>query len=68
MAEMKPRPSVYCADFIAANQVERADNLIPGTKAVQVNQIRTDITDFRSSAFTYCLCHFILDLGVGVWC
>lgn len=36
MEEMKPRPSIYIPEFIAANQEERADNLIPGTKAEQV--------------------------------
>ncbi|XP_006028907.1 inositol-3-phosphate synthase 1 [Alligator sinensis] len=47
MEEMKPRPSIYIPEFIAANQEERADNLIPGTKAEQVAQIRRDIRDFR---------------------
>ena len=45
MAEMKPLPSIYYPDFIAANQGERADNLIKGTKAsmAHVEQIRKDI-------------------------
>lgn len=45
MATMKPLPSIYYPDFIAANQEERADNLIPGTKASwdHVEQIRKDI-------------------------
>lgn len=33
MAAMKPLPSIYYPDFIAANQETRADNLIPGSKA-----------------------------------
>jgi myo-inositol-1-phosphate synthase len=43
--ELKPLPSIYYPDFIAANQEERADNLIPGTKAssAHVEQIRKDI-------------------------
>jgi myo-inositol-1-phosphate synthase len=45
MALMKPLPSIYYPDFIAANQEERADNLIPGDKAsmAHVEQIRKDI-------------------------
>lgn len=30
MEKMKPRPSIYCPDFIAANQADRADNLLKG--------------------------------------
>ena len=42
---MKPLPSIYYPDFIAANQEERADNVIEGTKAsmAHVEQIRKDI-------------------------
>ncbi|KAK5268345.1 Myo-inositol-1-phosphate synthase, partial [Cryomyces antarcticus] len=45
MAQMKPLPSVYYPDFIAANQEDRADNIIPGSKAsmAHVEQIRKDI-------------------------
>ena len=45
MAEMKPLPSIYYPDFIAANQGARADNLIEGSKAsmAHVEQIRKDI-------------------------
>ena len=48
MEKLKPRPSIYCPDFIAANQSDRADNLISGTKKEQVEQIRRDIRDFRA--------------------
>lgn len=48
MEKLKPRPSVYCPDFIAANQLDRADNLIGGSKREQVEQIRKDIRDFRA--------------------
>ncbi|XP_061094051.1 inositol-3-phosphate synthase 1-A-like [Conger conger] len=47
MALLKPRPSVYIPEFIAANQEQRADNLITGTKVEQVDQIRKDIRDFK---------------------
>lgn len=45
MATMKPLPSIYYPDFIAANQEARADNVIEGTKAstAHVEQIRKDI-------------------------
>ncbi|KAG6447696.1 hypothetical protein O3G_MSEX005103 [Manduca sexta] len=47
MATMKPRPAIYDPDFIAANQADRATNLIRGTKYEQYLQIRADIKDFR---------------------
>ncbi|XP_008822768.1 inositol-3-phosphate synthase 1 [Nannospalax galili] len=50
MENLRPRPSVYIPEFIAANQTARADNLIHGTRAQQLEQIRKDIRDFRSSA------------------
>uniref|UniRef100_A0A3Q1MFY6 Inositol-3-phosphate synthase 1 n=1 Tax=Bos taurus TaxID=9913 RepID=A0A3Q1MFY6_BOVIN len=50
MEAMRPRPSVYIPEFIAANQSARADNVIPGTRAQQLEQIRRDIRDFRFSA------------------
>lgn len=49
MQQMKPRPSIYYSDFIAANQAERADNIIQGTKWNHLRQIRADIRDFKQS-------------------
>lgn len=47
---MKPRPSVYYPDFIAANQSERADNVLPGTNKMQhLEQIREDIREFKAT-------------------
>ncbi len=45
MSLMKPMSSIYYPDFIAANQEDRADNILPGSKAstAHVEQIRTDI-------------------------
>lgn len=45
MAEMVPLPSIYYPDFIAANQEDRADNILPGSKASleHVEKIRKDI-------------------------
>lgn len=36
MSQMKPRPSIYVPEFIAANQESRADNVLTGTIAEQV--------------------------------
>ncbi|EFX03529.1 inositol-3-phosphate synthase [Grosmannia clavigera kw1407] len=51
MAAMTPLPSIYYPDFIAANQEERADNLIAGSKAdwAHVEHIRKDIRDFKTT-------------------
>ena len=45
MALMSPLPSIYYPDFIAANQEDRADNILPGSKAsiAHVEQIQKDI-------------------------
>lgn len=49
LSQIKPRPSIYDPDFIAANQFDRADNLINGTKYEQFLKIRQDIQDFKKS-------------------
>ena len=45
MATMTPLPSIYYPDFIAANQEDRADNVLEGSKAclAHVEKIRQDI-------------------------
>lgn len=50
MAEMVPLPSIYYPDFIAANQEDRATNLVEGSVAcnAHVEKIRQDIRDFKS--------------------
>ncbi|CAG5126613.1 unnamed protein product [Candidula unifasciata] len=48
MSKLKPRPSVYIPDFIAANQRSRADNLLSGSLEEIVHQIRADIQDFKA--------------------
>ncbi|XP_069646500.1 LOW QUALITY PROTEIN: inositol-3-phosphate synthase 1 [Haliaeetus albicilla] len=50
LEKMKPRPSIYIPEFIAANQEERADNVLHGSMAEQVEQIRKDIRDFKESS------------------
>lgn len=48
MDAMRPLPSIYYPDFIAANQGDRADNLIPrGTKQQDLEHLRKDIREFR---------------------
>ena len=49
MAGMTPLQSIYYPDFIAANQGDRADNVIPGSNACMehVDHIRKDIRDFK---------------------
>ena len=53
MSRMKPRPSIYNPDFIAANQESRADNVLTGTMEEQV-LLRVMTTDVSP------LCQFIL--------
>jgi len=50
LAQMKPRPSIYDADFIAANQSDRADNVIKATRFAQFQRIREDIRDFKKKS------------------
>lgn len=50
MTLLKPRPSIYDPDFIAANQSDRADNIIKGTRMEQFQQIRNDIRDFKQKS------------------
>ncbi|EGC32229.1 inositol-3-phosphate synthase [Dictyostelium purpureum] len=49
MKDITPLPSIYFPDFIAANQKDRADNVLTGTKKEQMEQIRKDIRDFKES-------------------
>ncbi|OMH83219.1 Inositol-3-phosphate synthase, partial [Zancudomyces culisetae] len=49
MREYKPLPSIYYPDFIAANQSERADNVLKGSKQENLEQIRKDIRDFKAN-------------------
>ncbi|ODV91492.1 hypothetical protein CANCADRAFT_29911 [Tortispora caseinolytica NRRL Y-17796] len=50
MSGLKPLPSVYYPDFIAANQEARADNVIPGSdKWAHVEQLRKDIREFKAN-------------------
>nr|XP_023023516.1 inositol-3-phosphate synthase 1-A [Leptinotarsa decemlineata] len=50
MQQMKPRPSIYIPEFIAANQKTRADNILTGTLQQQTDQIKKDIAEFKESS------------------
>ena len=49
MKDIKPLPSVYFPDFIAANQGDRADNVLKGTKQEQMEHLRKDIREFKEN-------------------
>lgn len=51
LENIKPMKSIYYPDFIAANQAERADNVLPGAVASleHVELIRKDIRHFKQS-------------------
>jgi len=49
MREMKPLPSVYIPDFIAANQSSRADNVLTGSKQQMMDKLRQDMRDFKAN-------------------
>ena len=55
MAGMKPLPSPYYPDFIAANQEGRADNVLEGSKAcmAHVEKIRKDIRSVTLGEISY---------------
>lgn len=49
MSKMSPLPSIYYKDFIAANQEERANNLIKSAdKKEDLERLRSDIKQFKS--------------------
>ncbi|CAH1973687.1 unnamed protein product [Acanthoscelides obtectus] len=50
MRNMKPRPSMYFPDYIAANQKSRADNVLVGSKLEQVEKIKMDIEQFKKQS------------------
>ena len=49
MHHLMPLPSIYDPTFIASNQSDRADNVIPGSKSEQLEQVRKDIREFKES-------------------
>lgn len=48
LSQIVPLPSIYYKDFIALNQADRANNVIPGNdKWAHVEHLRQDIRDFK---------------------
>lgn len=48
MKDMVPMPGIYDPKFIAANQSDRADNTLPGTKQEQVEAVRQQMREFKA--------------------
>jgi myo-inositol-1-phosphate synthase len=48
MKDMVPLPGIYDPSFIAANQSERANNVIKGSKSEQVEAVRAHIRAFKA--------------------
>ncbi|KAA0149228.1 hypothetical protein FNF27_05576 [Cafeteria roenbergensis] len=49
MDELRPLPSIFEPDWIAANQADRADNVLPGTKRERLDAVRADIRGFKEA-------------------
>lgn len=51
MKKFTPMPSIYYPDYIAANQSDRANNLIPGMdKQAHLDHIRADMRKFKKES------------------
>jgi len=51
LSQLKPLPSIYYPDFIAANQEDRANNILAGQdKQEHLEIIRRDIRDFKTNS------------------
>jgi myo-inositol-1-phosphate synthase len=49
MAQLHPLPSVYYPDYIAANQSDRANNVIEGSKQDHLDTVRRNIREFKAN-------------------
>ena len=47
LEKMVPLPAVFDLSFVAPNQKERADNVIPGTKWEQLETVRKQMREFK---------------------
>ena len=47
MESVIPRKAAFSQDFVAANQADRADNVIPGNKWEQLEQVGYSLSHFR---------------------
>ncbi|WOK93309.1 inositol-3-phosphate synthase-like [Canna indica] len=50
MESLVPLPGIFDPDFVAANQADRANHVIKGTKKEQVQQIIKDIREFKEKS------------------
>lgn len=48
MRDLKPLPSIYFPHFIAANQSDRADNVLQGSHSEQLETVRRNIREFKA--------------------
>lgn len=48
LQDIVPLPSIYVPDFIAANQEERANNLLKGSKMEMMEAVRGQIREFKA--------------------
>jgi myo-inositol-1-phosphate synthase len=48
MREMVPLPGIYDPEFIAANQADRANNVIKGSKKEQLETVREQVRAFKA--------------------
>lgn len=49
MEGVKPLPAIFDLEFVAANQDERADNIVTGTKQEAIETVRKDIRNFKQA-------------------
>ena len=49
MSTLRPLPSIYYPEFIAANQSDRADNVLEGSKQEHLDTVRRNIREFKAS-------------------
>jgi len=49
MKDLKPLPTIFDPDFIAANQADRVNNELKGTKQEKLDQVRKQIRDFKAA-------------------
>jgi myo-inositol-1-phosphate synthase len=47
LAAMVPLPAIFDINFVAPNQLDRADNVLKGTKKELVEQVRKQMRDFK---------------------
>jgi len=50
MKDIVPLPSIYIPEFIAANQKDRANNVLQGTRQELLDHIRADIRNFKTNS------------------